>query len=53
MDMKQLKEAYAALIKEGKREALAELIVEFVQPTHITTDFVGLLLDARSLNPGK
>lgn len=52
MDEKQLREAYAALVKEGKREAVAELIVEWVQPTHITVDFVGLLLNARSLKPG-
>ena len=32
MDELKLKEAFASLIKEGKREALAQLIVEYVQP---------------------
>src|SRR5689334_13376537 len=52
MDEKQLKEAVASLLKEGKREALAQLIVEYIDPTHLTTDFIGLLLNARSLNVG-
>lgn len=52
MDENKLKEAYASLIKEGKREALAQLIVEYVQPGHITTDFVSLLMNSRRLNPG-
>ena len=45
-------EAISAMMKSGKREALAELIVEFVEPNHIATDFVGLLLNTRSLKPG-
>jgi hypothetical protein len=52
MDELKLKEAYASLIKEGKREALAQLIVEYVQPEHIAVDFVSLLLNARSMNVG-
>jgi hypothetical protein len=52
MDEKLLKESIASLMKEGKREALAQLLVEWVQPNHITTDFVSLLLNSRSLNPG-
>jgi hypothetical protein len=52
MEEKLLQEAYASLIKEGKRDAVAQLIVEYVQPSHIATDFVGLLLNSRSLNPG-
>lgn len=52
MDELQLKEAYASLVKEGKREAIAQLIVEFVQPEHIATDFVGLLMNSRNLNAG-
>ena len=53
MDEKELKEAYASLIKEGKRDAIAQLLVEYVQPNHVTTDFIGLLMNTRSLNPGK
>lgn len=52
MDEKKLKEGIASLMKEGKREALAQLLVEYVQPNHITTDFVGMLMNTRALNPG-
>ena len=52
MDEK-LKESVASLMKEGDRSALAELMVEYVQPQHITTDFIGMLLNTRSLKPGK
>lgn len=52
MDEKQYKEAVAALLKEGNREALAALIIEYVQPNHLTNDFVSLLLGTRALNPG-
>ena len=49
---KNFKEAIAQLLKEGKREALAALIVEYVQPQHLTNDFVSLLLGSRALNLG-
>ncbi len=52
MDEKTYKEAIAQLLKDGNREALAQLIVEVVEPNHLTTDFIGLLLNSRSLNPG-
>ena len=52
MDEKQLKEAYASLIQENKRQAVAELITEFIEPQHLTVDFIGLLLNSRRLNPG-
>lgn len=52
MDELKLKEAYASLVKEGKRDAVAQLITEYVEPQHITTDFVSLLLNSRSLNAG-
>lgn len=49
----KLKESIASLLKDtNKREALAALLVEYVQPQHITTDFIGLLLNSRSLNVG-
>ena len=51
MDEK-LREAVAELLQGGDRGALAEMITEYVEPTHITTDFVSLLLNSRSLNPG-
>jgi hypothetical protein len=53
MDEKELKVAVAELIKDkNQRDALAELITEWVQPNHISVDFVSLLLNTRSLNPG-
>jgi hypothetical protein len=52
MDEKKFKEAVASLLKEGRREALAQLIIEYVQPQHLTNDFVSLLLGSRSLNVG-
>lgn len=52
MDEKKFKEAIAELLKAGNREALAQLIIEYVQPQHLTNDFVSLLLGTRSLNIG-
>ena len=55
MDEKKLNEAIASLLKDKSipaREALAEMIIEFIQPNHITTNFVGLLLNTRALKPG-
>lgn len=53
MDEKKLKGAIASILKDsGRREALAQLIVEFVDPQHLTVDFVGLLLNSRTLNVG-
>jgi hypothetical protein len=52
MDEK-LKEAFASLIQDkSKREELAQVIVEWVQPNHIATDFIGRILNTRSLKPG-
>ena len=51
MDEKKFKEAYAQVAKTDKR-ALAELIVEYVEPKHITQDIVGMFLNTRALNPG-
>ena len=51
MDDIRFKEAYAQVAKTDKR-ALAELIVEYIDPKHITQDIVGMFLNTRSLNPG-
>lgn len=49
-----LKQELASLMKDGsKKSEFAEMIVEYTDPVHISTDFVGMLLNARSLNPGK
>lgn len=50
MDEK-FKTAYAELAKKD-RQALAELIVEYVDPKHVTTDIVGMFLNTRNLMPG-
>ena len=51
MDEIRFKDAYAQVAKTDKR-ALAELIVEYIDPKHITQDIVGMFLNTRSLNPG-
>jgi len=49
----KFKTAYAALAKDkSQREALASLIVEYIDPGHITENIVGLFLDTRALKPG-
>jgi len=52
MEERQIKQAVAELMKSGNRDAVAELIVEFVEPNRVTVDFVNLLLDTRVLKPG-
>jgi hypothetical protein len=48
-----IKESIASLMKDkGKREELAQLLVEYVQPGHITTDFISMLMNTRALQPG-
>lgn len=50
---KKFKEAYAALAKDAnQREALASLIVEYIDPNHLTENIVGLFLNTRRLKPG-
>lgn len=53
MDKNKFEQAYASLAQNrNQREALASLIVEYIDPKHITQDIVGLMLNTRSLNPG-
>lgn len=52
MEELEIKQAVAELMKEGDRDAVAEMIVEYVEPNHITVDFVSMLLNSRSLKPG-
>jgi hypothetical protein len=50
---KQLKESIASLMKDkNNRDALAEMLVEFVEPGHIVPDFISMLLNTRSLKVG-
>jgi hypothetical protein len=49
----ELKTAIATLMKDkSQRDAFAEMIVEFVDPNHVTIDFVSMLMNVRSLKPG-
>jgi len=48
---KKFQEAYASLVMKD-RQALAELIVEWINPNHITADIIGSILNTRTLKPG-
>lgn len=53
MNEQEAKNAVAQLLRSvEQRDALAELIIEYVQPNHLTTDYVSRLLSTRRLNPG-
>ena len=56
MENKEYKEALAeaaVMAKDNsKREALAEMIIEWVQPGHIINDLVSIFLNTRALKPG-
>lgn len=52
-DEKQIQEAIASMVKDrNQRDALASIIVEYVQPNHLTGQIVGNLLTTRALKPG-
>lgn len=53
VDEKRYQEAFASLMQDkSQRDALAEIIVEYVQPKHLTEEFISGLLTTRSLKPG-
>ena len=52
MDEKTLKEAFASLVKKGDMSAISALLVEYIQPQHLTVDVIGLLLNSRSMSEG-
>ncbi len=52
MEEKQIKQAIAELMRSGNRSAVAELIVEYVEPQRVAVDFVNLLMNTRTLKPG-
>lgn len=53
MELEQFKTAYAEIAKnKAARDTLAELIVEYIDPKHVTQDIVGMFLNTRSLKPG-
>jgi hypothetical protein len=53
VNKKKFKKAYAAMAQDkNKRDALASLITEYIDPRHVTENIVGLMLDTRRLEPG-
>lgn len=55
MSDKNYKETLAQIMRDpspAQREALAQILVEFIQPNHLTTQIMSLLLDSRSLTAG-
>ena len=53
MDEIKYKEAISALMKDkSRREELAEIITEWLDPNHLTLDLMSQFLDTRQLNPG-
>ena len=50
---KNFQEAIASLMTDtSHREALAQMFVEYIEPNHITTDFISTLLKTRNLGVG-
>ena len=52
MDESKLRETIATLAKQEKKQALAEVITEWLNPGHLTLELANLMLDAKSLNAG-
>lgn len=49
----EFKDAYAAVVKDkSQREALSELIINWIQPNHLSSDIVSLFLNTRQLKAG-
>lgn len=48
----ELNKQVASLLQTGDRKALAELIIEYVEPNHLTKEIVNLIMPSRSLNVG-
>lgn len=53
MEDLKVKEALASLMKDrNERQALAEMMVEYVEPNHTTLDIIGMLMNTRQMNKG-
>jgi len=53
MTEKDYKEALAGMMRDPEqREAFAQVLVEFLQPGHLTTEIMSLLLNTRALTAG-
>jgi hypothetical protein len=48
---KAFKEAFASLFKED-REAVAEFLVEWINPNHLAGDLIGRILNTRAMKLG-
>jgi len=48
----EFKVAVAEVAKSGDRKALAQVITEWLDPQHLTTDLMSLFLDSKALNVG-
>jgi len=50
---KEYKEALAEVMQDAeKRDALAQILVEWIEPGHLTNEFVSVMLGSRSLEAG-
>jgi hypothetical protein len=53
MEDKEFKEAVAGVMKDkNQREALAQLIIEYIQPNHLSGEIIGALLPTRAMSLG-
>lgn len=53
MSEKNYKEQLASVMRDAEqREALAQILVEFIEPGHLTNEFVSSMLGTRSLEAG-
>jgi hypothetical protein len=53
MEDTKVREAIASLMKDkNQKQALAEMIVEFVDPVHVSTAIMDQIMDTRSLKAG-
>ena len=49
----EFKDAFAAIAKDkNQREAFSELIINWIQPNHLTQDLISLFLNTKSLKAG-
>jgi hypothetical protein len=53
MEQNEIKAAFASLAKDrSKREELAQLLTEYIQPNHLSSSIMNLFLNTRQLNLG-
>ena len=50
---KNLKEQVAAIFESKDAGRIGNFLIEYIQPNHITVDFIGMLLDTRRLQEGE